>query len=81
MSFWEWLSEQFSQSTIISGVLALLIWVAVVYLAVAGMEIPEILYAGGMAVIGFFFGAKRGEMEGRARALRDYNFSGGLRDD
>ena len=54
----DWFAEQFSQSTIISGALALGIWGAIIYLAIAQVPVPEILYFGGASVIGFFFGSK-----------------------
>lgn len=75
-----WFFEQFSQSTIISGLLAVVIWLAIIYLAVTGGEIPEILYAGGMAVMAFFFGAKRGAVEGQIRARQNFYSSGGKGD-
>lgn len=64
----KWFQEQFAQSNIISGVLALAIWGAIIFLAVTQAPIPDILYAGGTAVIGFFFGSKVGQREGMARA-------------
>lgn len=64
MTFWKWFSEQFSQSIIISGVLALAIWGAIIYLAIAQVPVPEILYFGGASVIGFFFGSKVGQSQG-----------------
>jgi len=60
----DWFREQFAKSNIISGVLALSIWGAVIFLAVAQRDIPDILYFGGSAVIGFFFGTKQGGVEG-----------------
>ena len=52
--FW----DEFSKSTITSGFLAIIIWVIICYLAVMQLPIPDILYFGGAAIIGFFFGAK-----------------------
>ena len=66
----DWLKDQFARSNIISGLLALAIWGGIIYLAVGQVPIPDILYAGGMAVVGFFFGAKVGEENGKARILR-----------
>lgn len=63
----EWFKGQFAQSTIISGTLAIAIWSAIIYLAIVGQTIPEILYFGGASVIGFFFGSKVGKVEGRLR--------------
>ena len=65
-----WLAEQWEQSNVISGVLALGIWGAVIYLAVAQLDIPDILYFGGSAVVGFFFGTKQGQREGADRVMR-----------
>ena len=64
-----WLQSQWEQSSIISGILALAIWGAIIYLAVAQLPIPDILYAGGTGVMGFFFGAKVGQQQGERTAL------------
>jgi len=64
----KWFQEQFAQSNIISGILALSIWGAIIFLAVTQADVPDILYAGGTAVIGFFFGSKVGHREGMTRA-------------
>ncbi len=53
-----WLMGEFSKSNIISGALALVIWGAIIYLSVRQVEVPDILFAGGTTVLGFFFGAK-----------------------
>lgn len=52
--FW----DAFNKSTIVSGLLALMVWGAIVTLAIMAREIPDILYFGGAAIIGFFFGSK-----------------------
>ena len=67
----EWFKDQFAQSNIISGLLALVVWGAVIYLAITQVEIPDVLVAGGMSIIAFFFGSKVGQREGMARAVRD----------
>lgn len=64
-----WLQRQWEQSSIISGILAISIWGAIIYLAVTQAPIPDILYAGGTGVMGFFFGAKVGQDQGERRAL------------
>jgi len=64
----EWVKQEFSKSNIISGLLAIAIWGAVIYLAVIQVEIPDLLYAGGMSIIAFFFGSKMGQREGMERA-------------
>jgi len=70
----KWLQSQWEQSSIISGVLALAIWGAIIFLAVTQGPVPEILYYGGSTVIGFFFGAKVGQQQGeRAVLLRMAN--------
>lgn len=69
----KWFWEQFAQSNIISGLLSLGIWGAIVYLAIVGLPIPDILYVGGTTVIAFFFGTKQGKVEGRLQVLRDVN--------
>lgn len=67
----KWLQSQWEQSSIISGILALAVWGAIIYLAIAQLPIPDILYAGGTGVMGFFFGAKVGRQQGeRATLLR-----------
>lgn len=65
----EWFRIEFSKSNIISGVLALGIWGAVIYLAVVQAPIPDILYVGGTSVLAFHFGAKVGQREGLGRAV------------
>ena len=67
----DWLKEEFSKSNIISGLLAVAIWGGIIYLSVAQAPIPDILYAGGMSVIAFFFGTKVGNREGEIKAYRD----------
>lgn len=62
--FWDLLQ----QSTIVSGLLALTVWGAIVYLAVTGQPVPDILYFGGASIIGFFFGNKSGAEGERMRA-------------
>jgi len=71
----DWLKGQFEQSNIISGLLALAIWGVVLYLSVVSKEIPELLYFGGSAVIGFFFGTKQGRVEGQAIARQNEIYS------
>jgi hypothetical protein len=71
----KWLAEQWERSSIISGVLAISIWGTICALALLRFPIPDIMYAGGMGVVGFFFGAKYGEQRGETTALRK------LRDD
>ena len=66
----DWLKDQFSRSNIISGLLALAIWGAVIALSLQQAPIPDILYAGGMSVVAFFFGTKVGERNGEEKILR-----------
>jgi len=77
----DWLKEQFAQSTIISGILAVGIWGAIIALSIMQAPIPDVLYAGGMSVVGFFFGSKVGQAQGEARAYRSLEdgFSGKYR--
>ena len=70
--FWEKFWAEFNKSTIVSGVLALSVWGAVIYLAVVGVEIPEVLGAGGGLILGYFFGARSGAQTERVKALQDY---------
>lgn len=65
----EWFKDQFGKSNIMSGLLAVIVWSAIVYLAVIQVAIPDILYAGGMTIIAFFFGSRVGQQEGVRRAV------------
>jgi len=67
----DWLKDEFSKSNIISGFLAIIVWLAVIYLAIMQLPVPEILYFGGASVIAFFFGSKQGRTEGHTAALRE----------
>ena len=67
----QWFKTEFSKSNIISGLLAVVIWGVVCYLAVTQAPIPDVLTAAGMAVIAFFFGAKQGIKTGYSEAMRD----------
>lgn len=66
----KWFQEQFAQSNIISGVIALALVGVICYLAVTGQTIPEVVSGGFLSVIAFFFGSKMGQQDGYARALR-----------
>ena len=66
----DWLKDQFSRSNIISGLLAVGIWGAVIALSLQQAPIPDILYAGGMSVVAFFFGTKVGERNGEEKVYR-----------
>lgn len=63
-----WFQREFSTSNIISGFLAIVIWCAIIYLSIAQIDVPEILYFGGASVIAFFFGSKVGVQSERLRA-------------
>lgn len=75
--FW----REFAKSNIISGLLAVAVWGAIIFLACTGRPVPEVLVSGGLAVVGFFFGSKSGEASERLRAQarrlelkeKDYN--------
>ena len=67
----QWFKTEFAKSNIISGLLAIIVWAVVCYLAIAQIEIPDVLTAAGMAVIAFFFGAKAGTQTGYSQAMRD----------
>jgi len=62
--FW----EEFSKSNVISGILALIIWGVICYLAVVGQDVPEVLVGGGLSVMSFFFGSKAGTQAERLRS-------------
>lgn len=67
----QWLKSEFSKSNIISGLLALIVWGIVGYLAIQARDIPDVLTAAGMTVIAFFFGAKAGTQTGYNEAMHD----------
>ena len=62
--FW----DEFSKSNVISGILALIIWGVICYLAVVSLPVPEVLVGGGLSIIGFFFGSKAGTQAERLRS-------------
>jgi len=73
----DWFKTEFSRSNIISGFLAIALWLAIIYLAVMQLPIPDILYVGGTTVIAFFFGSKQGVVEGRNQAFRELTIVNG----
>jgi len=60
VGFRGWLRQQWERSNIISGILALAIWGVILYLAVVGVEPPDVLIGAGGIIIGFFFKATSG---------------------
>jgi hypothetical protein len=64
--FWELLQS----SVIVSGTIALALVTTVCYLAIAGRPVPDAISAALMAVIGFFFGARKGTAEGTAAGVK-----------
>jgi len=67
--FW----DAFGKSTIVSGALALLVWGTILYLAIAQIQIPEVLGAGGALILGFFFGSRSGQQTERIQAANALN--------
>ncbi len=53
-NFWQSLKE----STISQAILTVGIWGAIIYLVVVGRPVPDIISAGGMGILGFWFGTK-----------------------
>lgn len=53
--FWDALKN----SIIVQGALTAGIWGTIIYMIIAGREIPQVLIDGGLLVLGFFFGAKQ----------------------
>ena len=53
MSFWEQFWNEFNKSTIVSGILALAVWGAIIYLAVTNVPVPDVLGAGGGLILGY----------------------------
>lgn len=62
--FW----DEFSKSTIVSGLLALIVWGIIGYLAITGQEVPIVLATGGGTVLAFFYGAKNNAEHARSQA-------------
>ena len=62
--FW----DMFSKSMIVSGALAMAVWGAIIYLAIAQIPVPDGLMAGGSLILGFFFGARSGQQTERIQA-------------
>lgn len=59
MSFW----KAFEESLIIQGILTLALTGAIIYMAVAGREIPDFLSVAFGTVIGYFFANKTHKVE------------------
>ncbi len=55
IGFWNKFWNEFTKGTIIAGVLAVMIWSAIIFLAVTSREMPEVLAVGGGAIVGYFF--------------------------
>lgn len=55
MKFVEWFTQGWSESTIVSGILALSLTGAVIYLGVMGRPVPEVMATGFGAVVTYFF--------------------------
>jgi len=62
--FW----DAMNKSIVVSSVLALLVCLAICYLAVAQKEVPEVLTLGFGTILGFFFGARSGQQTERIQA-------------
>lgn len=51
-------TELFMSSTLIQGLMALGCVGAIIYLAVVGQPVPEVLVGLAMAIVGYYFGTK-----------------------
>ena len=69
MTFTDRFWNEFNKSTIISAVLAVAVWGAIIYLSVSGLPVPDVIGAGGGLILGFFFGARSGQQAERIQAL------------
>ena len=56
-------AELFRSSAVIQGTMALSCTGAIIYLAVTGTDVPEVLVVIVMATVGFYFGAKNRTQE------------------
>ena len=65
--FW----DAMNKSVVVSSLLALIVWVAIIYLSVAQGKIPDGLMAGGSLILGFFFGARSGQQTARVQAANE----------
>ena len=62
--FW----DAMSKSVLVSSLLALIVWSAIIYLSIVQGKIPDGLMAGGSLILGFFFGARSGQQTERIQA-------------
>ena len=62
--FW----DAMNKSIVVSAMLALCVLLTICYMAIAGMEIPEVLTLGFGTILGFFFGARSGQQTERIQA-------------
>ena len=53
-TFW----DLFRQSVILQAFLTVMLWGVICYLVIVGHPVPDILAAGGAAILGFWFGTK-----------------------
>lgn len=58
------LLDLLKQSVLVQAILALIFCGAIVYLAVVGQDIPEVLINAVMLILGFYFGSKVGFSQG-----------------
>ena len=79
----QWFKAEFGKSTIVSGLLAIVIVSVICYLAIAQVPIPDVLVASCSGLIAFFFGAKQGARTGYTEAMHDVDRdqNGGKRGD
>ncbi len=54
-----WLAEQWAKSNLLSGVLAVAVWGAIIYLAIVGRDPPDVLVGAGGLIMGYFFHTKK----------------------
>ena len=67
ITFWPFLRD----SVIISGFISVVLVSAVVYLAVTGQPVPDVLTGALFTVVGFFFGSRKGHAEAEVRHMMD----------
>jgi len=65
--FW----DAMNKSIVVSSILALCVLLTICYLAIAQLEIPEVLILGFGTILGFFFGSRSGQQAERIQVANE----------